>query len=231
MEKKLKNYKLLKIIEISVFFVAEAAFLLILVFNRTLRTSIFLDKSLFTLCTIMYITVLLVLLMFIIDFFRLRDLKIEDHNLERLAFLDKKTGIPNRTSVNLIFDNYKNTESLKGIGCVVSEIANIKEINEKFGKAAGDRVIADFSKLYEKSADGYGFVGRNGGNDYITIIEKCDPDRMMSFFKRLNEEIASYNKTASISEIDIHSEYVLFDNEEVSSFSELVAKAYKKLGR
>lgn len=231
MEKKIKNYKLLKIIELSVFFVLEAVFLLILIFNKTLRTSIFVDKSLFTICAIMYANVLLVLLMLILDFFRLRDLKIEDHNLERLAFLDKKTGIPNRTSVNLLFDNYKTPDSLKGIGCVVSEISNIKEINEKFGKAAGDRVIADFSKLYEKSADGYGFVGRNGGNEYITIIEKCNPDRMMSFFKKLNEEIALYNKTASVSEIDIHSEYVLFDSEEVTSFSELVAKAYKKLGR
>lgn len=231
MKKKIHNYKVIKIIELVLFVILELIFLFLLIKNKTMRSSVFLDKSVFTLCALMYFTVLVSLIILIYDFITLKNLKVEDHKLEKLAYLDRKTGIPNRTSVNLLFDTYTTPESLKGIGCVVSEIRNIKEINAENGKDKGDRAIMDFSKLYEKSAEGFGFVGRNGGNEYITVIEKCDNVRMSEFFVALDSNISKYNETPGNINLDIHSEYVLFDQEEVSSFSDLVSKAYKKLGR
>lgn len=231
MKKKIHDYKVVKVAELCFFFVLEVIFLCILISNKTMRSSIFVDRSLFILCMIMYFSILCTIGIFIYDFIKLRELKIEDHNLESLAFLDRKTGIPNRTSVNLLFDNYKTPESMKGIGCVVTEIANIREINCICGKQIGDKVISDFSKLYEKSAEGYGFVGRNGGNEFITVLEGCDADRVTSFLEKLAANIGNYNKENDRYTLTIHSEYVLFDAEEVTSFSELVAQAYKKLGR
>lgn len=231
MKKNIHNYKVLKVIELGIFFVMEVLFLIILISNRTMRSSIFVDRSLFILCAIMYFTILLSLGFLIVDFIKLRELKIENHNLENLAYLDKQTGIPNRTSVNMLFESYSDADSMKGIGCVVSEIANIRDINSVLGKTVGDRVIHDFSKLYEKSADGMGFVGRNGGNEFITVLEKCNETRMKEFLDKLSGEIAKYNEENENINLSVRSEYVLFDSEEVGSFSELVAKAYKKLGR
>lgn len=231
MKDKIHVYKVIKVIELAVFIILEAVLLIILVTNKTLRSSIFVDKSLFNVCTVAYATVLFALGVIIYDFIKLRELKIEDHRLESLAFLDKQTGIPNRTGVNLIFDNYNTPESLQGIGCVVAEISNIKEINASYGKETGDRAIRDFTKILEKCAEGYGFVGRNGGNEYIAVIEKCDSTRMLNFFRSFNAEISRYNDSDSTVDISVHSEYALFDSEEVNSFSELVSKVYQKLGK
>jgi len=231
MKKTISRFRLVKVIELGFFFVLEVVFLIILISNKTMRSSIFVDRSLFILCAIMYLSILATLGFLIYDLIVLRKLKVENHNLENLAFLDRKTGIPNRTSVNLLFDNYKTVESMKGLACVLSEISNIREINDECGKFIGDKVIADFSRLYEKSAEGFGFVGRNGGNEFITVIEKCDENRVKKFTDTLDKNIASYNETNGKCNVNIHSEYVLFDSEEVGSFSELVAKAYKKLGR
>ena len=231
MKKSIRDYKIAKIFELGFFLLMEIIFLVILISNKTMRSSIFVDKSLFILCAIMYFTVLVTLAYLLFDFFKLKKLKIEDHNLEQLAFLDRKTGIPNRTSVNLLFENYSTVDSMKGIGCVVSEIANIKEINSVSGKSIGDKAIRDFSGLYEKSADGFGFVGRNGGNEFITVIERCNNDKMASFINKLEAQIGEYNKSHDECNIVVHSEYVLFDSEEVGTFSELIARAYKKLGR
>ena len=230
MKKNVQRFKTLKVIELSFFVVIEIIFLILIMTNKTMKTSIFVDRSLFTLCSVMYATILLSLAFLIYDFLKLRELKIQSHELENLAYLDSKTGIPNRTSCSMFFENHGSQDSLNGICCMVSEISNIKEINESEGKDFGDKVIRDFSAILEASAKDYGFVGRNGGNEFITVIEKCTDEKLAAFKKALAAGIEDYNKAESV-DLDIRSEAVLFDKEEVSNFSELIAKAYKKLGR
>lgn len=231
MKDNIYRFKVVKIVEMSVFIALEIAFLIILTTNDVMRKSVFVDKSLFIVCIVMYITVLVALGFLVYDFITLRELKVKNHELENLAYLDDKTGIPNRTSVNLLFDTYKTPEAMKGIGCLVSQISNIKDINAEFGKDTGDKAIQDFSRLYEKSAEGYGFVGRNGGNEFIAVIENCNADKMATFYDKLTDNIDEYNKGNGAVNLKVRSEYVLFDSEEVTSFSDLIAKAYQKLGK
>ncbi|MCR4728172.1 MAG: GGDEF domain-containing protein [Lachnospiraceae bacterium] len=228
MKKNIHNFKVLKVVELSLFVVLEIIFLVILLANKTISSSIFVDRSLFRLCSIMYITVLVSMGFLIYDFYKLRELKIQSHELENLAYLDAKTGIPNRTSCSLLFENYKTVESMHGIGCVVTKITNIRDINRINGKAFGDRVIRDFSRLFENTAKDYGFVGRNGGNEFITVIEGCDEDRLRTYFDLLQRSLSEYNRGNESSPIEIRSEYSLFDKEPTETFSELVSKVYSK---
>ncbi|MBR6309109.1 MAG: GGDEF domain-containing protein [Lachnospiraceae bacterium] len=230
MKKNVYRFKTLKVIELSVFIILEVIFLIALLTNKTMKTSIFVDKSLFTLCSIMYATIILSLAFLIYDFIKIRELKVQSHQLENLAYLDSKTGIPNRTSCSMFFDTHGTEDSLTGICCMVSEISNIKAINENKGKDMGDKIIRDFSNILEASAKDFGFVGRNGGNEFITVIEKCDEEKLSSFRKLLDDNLNLYNSHEPVA-IEIRLESVLFDEEEVSSFSELIAQAYKKLGR
>lgn len=229
MNKKIHRAKVLKIIELGLLVALEIVFVVILMVNKTMRSSIFIDKSLFTICAIMYVTLLVVLASFVIDFISLRNLKIEGHNLEELAYYDNKTGMPNRTSCTMLFDTFASPDSMKGIGCIVTEIVNIRKINSDNGKAYGDKVIRDFSQMFEESAKGFGFVGRNGGNEFISVIENCDADRMAQFYGKLSDAVSAYNADVDKCNIEIHSEYVLYDSEKTDTFSELVARAYAKL--
>ena len=230
MKKNVYRYKTLKVIELSVLVILEILFIVIILTNKTMKTSIFVDKSLFTICSVMYATIIISVAFLVYDFFKLRELKIQAHELENLAYIDSKTGIPNRTSCSMFFENHGSADSLNGICCMVSEISNIKSINESEGKDFGDTVIRDFSSILESSAKDYGFVGRNGGNEFITVIEKCTDEKLSNYLKELTRAIDDYNKNKSV-KITVRSESVLFDKEEVSNFSELIAKAYKKLGR
>lgn len=229
MKKSIYQYKCLKVFELSFLFVLEMVFLIILITNKTLRSSIFVDKSLFILCSIIYFTVLVSLVYLLVDFFKLKELKRLDHELENIAFLDSKSGIPNRTSCDIFFETYSTKESMKGIGLVLTEIVNIREINAKNGKDFGDRSIVEFSQLLEKSSENYGFIGRNGGNEFITVISDCSDARVSSYYNELNKNIRAYNDSVGKGQLHIHSEYVLFDKEQVETFSELISKAYAKL--
>ena len=228
MKKNIHSFKVLKVIELSALVVLETVFLTVLFLNKTMSSSIFVDRSLFRLCAIMYVTVLASLGFLLYDFFKLKELKIQSHELENLAYLDAKTGIPNRTSCSILFDTYKTPESMKGIGCVVTKITNIREINQKNGKAFGDRVIRDFSRLFETTAKNYGFVGRNGGNEFITVIEHCDEARMTTYFDLLSRSLSEYNSGNPDAPIEIRSEFALYDKNPTGTFSELVSSVYSK---
>ena len=228
MKKNIHSFKVLKVIELSAFVILEVAFLTVLFLNKTMSSSIFVDRSLFRLCAIMYFTVLASLGFLLYDFFKLKELKIQSHELENLAYLDAKTGIPNRTSCSILFETYKTPESMQGIGCVVTKITNIREINQKNGKAFGDRVIRDFSRLFESTAKNYGFVGRNGGNEFITVIEHCDEARMTTYFDLLARSLSEYNSGNPDAPIQIRSEFALYDKNPTETFSELVSSVYSK---
>ncbi len=228
MKKNLHSYKVLKVVELSVFAVIEAMFIAILFANKTISSSIFVDRSLFRLCVIMYLTILLCLGFLIYDFFKIRELKISAHELEKMAYFDRKTGIPNRDSVSRVFDNYKGKEAMQGVGCLITKISNIKDINSRLGKEQGDRVIRDFSRLYESTGKAYGFVGRNGGNEFITIIENCNRARINTYLDLLQRSLDQYNKGNEDQPILIRTEYSLFDETRVDNFSDLIADVYAK---
>lgn len=223
------KYKVFKIAEIISFILLEILFIGIITSNQTMKTSIFVDRSLFILGAVTYFTIILSLIIILIDIIFVRNLKIETRELEQIAYVDLKTGMPNRTSCNLIFDKYQTKESMKGIGCIVTQISNLPTINKEMGKKAGDKALIDFSVLFEKSSEGFGFYGRNGGNEFITVIEKCDMDKIRSYVSTLSDSIDDYNSNKISGKLTIRSEYSLFDYEDVESFSELLSKAYTKL--
>lgn len=229
MVKKIGKYRTYKIIEMVVLLVLEAVFLGIIIANKTMRTSIFVDKSLFILCAVTYFTVILFFIAILIDIIAIRNLKIESRELENIAYYDTKTGIPNRTSCNRLFAKYSTIESMKGIGCIVTEIENIRDINKQKGKTYGDKVILDFCRIFETCSENFGFCGRNGGNEFLTVIEDCNVDNIRSFSEFLSESVKNYNNSHSECTITIRSEYALFDYEDVESFSELLSRAYAKL--
>ena len=77
MKNNIHKYKTLKVIELSVFVVLEIIFLIVILTNKTMKTSIFVDKSLFTICSVMYATIILSLAFLVYDFLKLRELKIQ----------------------------------------------------------------------------------------------------------------------------------------------------------
>lgn len=228
MKNNLSKFRRIKAVEICIFVIFELAFLCILIANKTMRTSIFVDRSLFILCAITYITVVFSFAAIIIDILTIRKLKVDNRELENIAYVDTKTGIPNRTSCDLLFQKYSTSESMKGIACIVTKITNIREINLQKGKDYGDKVIVDYSRILEKCAANYGFVGRNGGNEFITVIENCDMEKIRSFISVLYDNVEEYNSNLININLELRSEYALFDYEDVDSFSGLIAKAYAK---
>lgn len=82
MKKAIKKYKVVKIFELVVFLLLEITFLLIIIFDKSMSSSIFFDKSLYTVFAVMYLTLLMAFLCILWDFIMLRQLKLKNHDLE-----------------------------------------------------------------------------------------------------------------------------------------------------
>ena len=121
---------------------------------------------------------------------------------------------------------------LSTMGCALITISNLQKINEEGGREKGDIALQNFSDLLEKVGDSYGFVGRNGGNEFITVLDNCDTSKAEKFISALEDTITQYNnKPDTPVKIEINYAYALNAEIGAESFSDLITYTYKKARR
>ena len=189
----------------------ETAYVLVLTLNPALGTKLFEDRTLFILCTLSWILALFNLIWLLYDFYKLRTFAEESHALNRAAFLDHLTGIPNRHGLDVV------------------TITNLKEINQTMGHVVGDQMLKDFSGILESVGDAFGVVGRNGGNEFLMIVNHGSHDTMEYFIESLNQQLKEYNEEHSNAPIQIQYAYILNEEAHAEYFSTLLTETYNKL--
>ncbi|MCX5512230.1 hypothetical protein C3941_09165 [Kaistia algarum] len=108
--------------------------------------------------------------------------KVLELELIHLARHDSLTGLPNRSYFEHRFD-----EALKSAGetgqplalCVI-DIDLFKEINDRFGHAAGDSVLREVSQRLSAALGPADFVGRTGGDEFAAILAGREDDASIS---------------------------------------------------
>lgn len=228
-QKFVRIFRTAKIIQLCLLLGLELTFFLILVCNGELSSHIYSNQALFTLCSITWALMLFNLLCLVFDFFKLRSFAAESHALNQAAYLDHLTGIPNRHSLDVVFRTYTTPESLEGIGCAMFTIGNLKSINDAQGHVVGDLMIQNFCNIFEETGDLFGFVGRNGGNEFVAVINDCSHQTMNAFLEALENRISLYNAEHQTAPIQLLSAYTLYAEEQVQAFTQLLTATYNKL--
>lgn len=224
-----KSFRLAKIVQLCVMLLIDVLVILILVCNPEIGSQLYSDKTLLTLSAIIWVLILFNLACILHDFYKLKSFAEESHALNKAAYLDNLTGIPNRSGLDTAFKTYDSPESMKEVGCFMGSIANIRQINETQGHPAGDRMILDFCSFFEEVGDRYGFVGRNSGNEYVMVMDHCTPDKMQCFIDDISEHIAHYNAEHKDTPIDLQYTYLLNTDENAETFAKLLTATYNKL--
>jgi diguanylate cyclase (GGDEF)-like protein len=231
-EKKfVKVFRTVKIIQLVIMLGIELTFFIILGYHPDIRIHIYSNPTLFLLCSITWVLMIFNLICLFFDFYKLRSFALESHSLNQAAFLDSLTGMPNRHSLDVVFQTYTSPESLKDTGCLMFSISNLKAVNETSGRHTGDLLIRDFCNILEEIGDTFGFVGRNGGNEFVAVITPCSEEIIKKFQATLESRILLYNKEHQVAPIELASAYTLSEEEPVQAFTQLLTITYNKLYR
>jgi len=103
------------------------------------------------------------------------------------AVTDQVTGALNRRGLYIALKPlaYLARREKQAVGVMVLEIANLKEINLRFGHRTGDETLAATAAAISSRLRSSDAVGRFGGDDFLAFLTRFDPKQ----FERIGVDV------------------------------------------
>ena len=118
------------------------------------------------------------------------ELENENRDLKNRLYIDKLTGLPNILSYN------KDIKDLDHPKAVVVDIDAFSEINEYFGRDAGDNVLKEIAQAIENYANYENMKAYRIGSDQFMLLESGSLD--IEKYERIAQELVHLLKTREI---------------------------------
>ncbi|WP_028551685.1 bifunctional diguanylate cyclase/phosphodiesterase [Paenibacillus sp. UNC451MF] len=99
---------------------------------------------------------------------------LDRHVLEKMAYTDSITGLPNRNEMNRFFDTYMGEDSL---GVLFLDLDQFKVINDTLGHPIGDRLIQEMGIRLRSFISARQQVFRIGGDEFLVIVRNCHQEQ------------------------------------------------------
>lgn len=219
----MKKFDIFKTVELIVFIAVTGISLYVILTDAELYQLIATNPHIRTLCILLWAACGISFLFIFLDFTLFSTFKKEYKELNYVVSSDPVSGIANRYSCDTVIEKYLNRPLPKNIGCVMFELTNLQEINQSYGHGAGNEIIRDFSGIIQLVALDKAFVGRNGGNKFLAIIEDCDQEKMDMFLDHISERIEKHNEDSSQFPISFRYGAALNESPDIETITQLVA--------
>lgn len=190
----MKRFDILKTLQLALLIILTVIALVTILRDPVLYAQIASDSHVRTLAIILWLVLGVSFAFQLYDFNAYTGLKRENTELDNAVYSDPLTGVANRYSVDAYIARYLNRPLPDDCGCVTVDLANLSEINEKLGHSGGDAAIQEFALMLQNAAGGNCFIGRNGGNKFVTIMQECSPKRLETFLEKTDEQVRLHNE-------------------------------------
>ena len=105
---------------------------------------------------------------------------------------DKLTGILNRVGLEAIVSHLDSHKLLQQYALLVIDIDYFKQVNDKFGHAEGDKVLAHIAKCITGCCRSYDVVARWGGEEFVVLMHCISPETIKPFAEKIRLHIAEH---------------------------------------
>lgn len=120
--------------------------------------------------------------------------KARIQKLESLSMTDENTGLLNRRGFQRELTRALSAarrKSQKGI-LVICDLDGFKNINDTYGHAAGDAVIAQIAKLLQENVRESDSVARLGGDEFAILMIDTDEEKATKRAQELNQIVNNF---------------------------------------
>jgi len=124
-----------------------------------------------------------------------------EQQMRHEAVHDPLTGLANRT---LLRDRLEHAlarsqrEEEHATGVLFVDLDNFKQINDAFGHAAGDAVLAELGRRLTAAVRPADTVARLGGDEFVVVCEEVDAEDVLALGRRLLAAISEPLEVAGI---------------------------------
>ncbi len=125
---------------------------------------------------------------------RLEDSLVEARESMRYqATHDQLTSLLNRGVIIDLLSRELSRSQREGISTAIllCDIDQFKTVNDTYGHVTGDEVLKEISKRLLSSVRSYDFVGRYGGEEFLVILNNCDPGSAVPRTEQIRANIAN----------------------------------------
>lgn len=106
------------------------------------------------------------------------ELRVSNERLQQISSHDYLTEIGNRRYFETALSDNLSKNPNDDIGIMLLDVDNFKQINDKFGHAAGDYVLTRVAEELHKSTREGDIIARYGGDEFVAQF-KCDEDTLL----------------------------------------------------
>lgn len=139
--------------------------------------------------------ILLLIALLLFNSFQNRRLSNKNSELSHTAYLDKHTGLPNKSRCEEVLNSSQPLDDQTV--CLMFDLNNLKKVNDALGHQAGDQMIKGFAHLLRKAVPIYDFVGRYGGDEFVAILTNVSPEDVQHFLEKLKRMAEEYNRSGT----------------------------------
>ncbi len=149
------------------------------------------------------------------------------NNLYEMAVLDPLTGLYNRRFVEerLRAEIARAERHGDALMVLLLDLDDFKQINDRFGHAAGDLVLKELAHRIRKAVRASDFAVRMGGDEFLVLLPECPPDKIKLVLSRLGPIEMEFNGTR----ISISSSKGYAQFQQGETVEELIERADQKL--
>lgn len=114
--------------------------------------------------------------------------------LDRLAYIDQHTGLPNKSRCMQYLNN--TTQVPEHTMVFMFDLNFLKQVNDELGHEAGDSLIKNFAVLLRNNVPSQHFVGRFGGDEFLVIANGVTKEEMTRMEEKLLAAEKRFNDTS-----------------------------------
>ena len=118
-------------------------------------------------------------------------LRAQAQLLERQAYQDALTGLPNRRAFEeRIGEELRNLYAGQGaLSLAMMDIDHFKRINDQRSHAIGDEVLRRFAQVVGRACRSDDFLARIGGEEFVLLLPRLEQDEALAACERVRAAV------------------------------------------